>query len=301
MQENKPQTNSVSSSSVSEGEKGVKGVSGVITSVQASLMFFTRLPWWRLWTVPKEAFEHVADFWPLMGWLTGGLMAVVFVGMITLGVAPLVAVIVALASRLLLTGALHEDGLADFCDGFGGGTTRERTLAIMKDSHIGTYGVLGLIFYFGVLWASLQSLYVQLFLTVSPVATPLVPSAALRLACLMILFDVMAKCAASLVTGQLPYARSASSAKNQVVYVGRSLGEWLWHAVRCTLALAPLILCCNFLGLSSVLWLLPVPFVTEFFLVRWMRVRLGGYTGDCCGALFLLCELSLYLVAVVML
>ncbi len=298
MPENKPQT---ASASTPTAQENIKGLRGVVASVQASLIFFTRLPWWRWWRVPKEAFEHVADYWPLMGWLTGGLMAAVFVGLIALGVAPLVAVIVALASRLLLTGALHEDGLADFCDGFGGGTSPERTLSIMKDSHIGTYGVLGLIFYFGILWASLQSLYVQLFLTVSPVVTPLVPSAALCLACLIVLFDVMAKCAASLVTGQLPYARSASTAKNQVVYVGRSLGEWLWHAVRCTLALAPLILCCNFLGLSYVLWLLPVPFVVELFLVRWMRVRLGGYTGDCCGALFLLCELSLYLVAVVML
>ena len=61
---------------------------------------------------------------------------------------PLAAVAIALSGRLLLTGALHEDGLADFCDGFGGGYTKERILAIMKDSHIGTYGVIGLIIYF---------------------------------------------------------------------------------------------------------------------------------------------------------
>ena len=54
----------------------------------------------------------------------------------------------ALIARLIVTGCLHEDGLADFFDGFGGGTTRERTLAIMKDSHIGSYGVIGLICYF---------------------------------------------------------------------------------------------------------------------------------------------------------
>ena len=58
------------------------------------------------------------------------------------------AAILALAARLLVTGALHEDGLADFFDGFGGGTDRSRILAIMKDSHIGSYGVIGLICYF---------------------------------------------------------------------------------------------------------------------------------------------------------
>ena len=124
----------------------------------ASLMFFTRLPWWRLRTVPKEAFEHVVDYWPLVGWLTGGTMALTFAVAISAGISPAVAALLAIAARMLLTGALHEDGLADFCDGFGGGTTRERTLAIMKDSHIGTYGVLGLLISLGLLWACIATL-----------------------------------------------------------------------------------------------------------------------------------------------
>ena len=71
----------------------------------------------------------------------------------------LVAVLLAVVVRLLVTGALHEDGLADFLDGFGGGGhDRERILAIMKDSHIGTYGVLGLIIYELLLVAALYSL-----------------------------------------------------------------------------------------------------------------------------------------------
>ena len=93
----------------------------------ASLMFFTRLPWWRLFTVPKEAFEHVVDWWPIIGWLTGCVMGGVFVGGLALGLSPAISALLAIAARLLLTGALHEDGLADFCDGFGGGTSRART------------------------------------------------------------------------------------------------------------------------------------------------------------------------------
>ena len=72
-----------------------------------------------------------------------------------------VAVIAAIAVRLLITGALHEDGLADFLDGFGGGGDRERILAIMKDSHIGTYGVLGLIIYMLLLGTALYSMPVS--------------------------------------------------------------------------------------------------------------------------------------------
>lgn len=250
----------------------------------ASLMFFTRLPWWRLFTVPTEAFEHVVDWWPLMGWLTGGVMGGVYIGALFLGFPPAMAALLAIAARLLLTGALHEDGLADFCDGFGGGTSRERTLSIMKDSHIGTYGVLGLFICLGLLWASMESL-------------PNLPQGEnlLAVASLILLFDVAAKCAASLITGQLPYARTAESAKNQVVYAGRSLCSWLWHCLRCVFALSlPLALCCYF-GCPQVVFLLPVPFVVEYLLMCWMRRRIGGYTGDCCGALFLLCELSLYL------
>ena len=111
----------------------------------ASLMFFTRLPFWRIRQVDAECFKHVVDYWPFVGWLTGGTAALVF--WLVSGILPVTtAALAAIGTRLWLTGALHEDGLADFCDGFGGGTTRERTLAIMKDSHIGTYGVLGLVF-----------------------------------------------------------------------------------------------------------------------------------------------------------
>ena len=250
--------------------------------ILASLIFFTRLPWWRLYQVPKEAFEHVVDYWPFIGWLTGGVMAATYLAVSALGFPLPVAALLAIAARLLLTGALHEDGLADFCDGFGGGTTRERTLSIMKDSHIGTYGVIGLILYFALLWSSLMSL-------------PGTVSAACG-AVMILLFDVAAKCAASLITGQLPYSRSEAGAKNQVVYLQRSMGDWFLHALRCAVALGLPVALCLVTGLSPTLFcVLPTALIVELLLVWWMRHRLGGYTGDCCGALVLLCELSLYL------
>ena len=103
----------------------------------------TRLPFWKIKEVPAECFKHVVPYWPFVGWLTGGVMAAVL--WLAGQIMPVsLAWILALIARLLVTGCLHEDGLADFFDGFGGGTTRERTLAIMKDSHIGSYGVIGL-------------------------------------------------------------------------------------------------------------------------------------------------------------
>ncbi|MEG0519494.1 MAG: adenosylcobinamide-GDP ribazoletransferase, partial [Bacteroidales bacterium] len=91
----------------------------------AAFMFFTRLPLWRLKEVDQEYFKDVVHYWPYVGILTGGVMALTLWGAAM--VLPYgVAVVIAIISRILLTGALHEDGLADFFDGMGGGTSKER-------------------------------------------------------------------------------------------------------------------------------------------------------------------------------
>lgn len=238
----------------------------------AALIFFTRLPFWRLATVPAEYFKHVVPYWPLVGWLTGGILA----GMLWLlgQVFPLhVAWMGAIAARLLVTGCLHEDGLADFCDGFGGGTTRERTLAIMKDSHIGTYGVAGLIVYF-LSWSQMA---------VFPLAT---------LCAVAFCADVYAKWCASHIVNLLPYARKEEESKARVTY-----SRMTWPEIMTGMFAA---------GLPLVLWL-PAglgwaclfPPIVFLLLCGWMKRRIGGYTGDCCGAAFLLCELSFYVGAMI--
>ena len=172
----------------------------------ATLIFFTRLPFWRIKDVPAEDFKRVVPRWPIVGWLTGLMMALVL--WLCSHVMPLtLAWILAIVTRLLLTGCLHEDGLADFIDGFGGGTTRERTLAIMKDSHIGTYGVIGLIVYFALL--------LQLPATLSR------DTLILAVLC----GDCWSKCCAAQLINFLPYARTEETAKNKTVYARMKLGE----------------------------------------------------------------------------
>lgn len=124
----------------------------------AAFIFFTRLPLWRLHEPPRECYRAVVEYWPLVGWITGAIMGAViyFGGMLF---PHTISVLLAIATRILVTGALHEDGLADFFDGFGGGAgDRKRTLDIMKDSHIGTYGVVGLVLYFLLLFFSLSAM-----------------------------------------------------------------------------------------------------------------------------------------------
>ena len=239
----------------------------------AAFIFFTRLPFWRLKEVPSECFKHVVPYWPWVGWLTGSAMAMVLaLGSLVMPVS--LAWILAIVTRLLITGALHEDGLADFFDGFGGGTTRERTLAIMKDSHIGTYGVIGLIIYF-LLMLELRHLPVSMLCT------------------LILCGDCWGKLCASQLINFLPYARKEEDSKAKVIYNRMSSKE--------------LFIC--IMGGTLPLWLLPLslwgalvaPCLVLAFLILLMKRRLQGYTGDCCGATFLLCELTFYLTAMILL
>ena len=87
----------------------------------------------------------VAWAWPLAGAMIGAVAGTIFLGAISLSVPPLTAALIAVAVQIILTGALHEDGLADSADGLWGGWTVERRLEIMRDSRIGSYGVLALV------------------------------------------------------------------------------------------------------------------------------------------------------------
>lgn len=124
-------------------------------------MFFTRLP---LPSTHIDADEPpslgaAARAFPLAGLLIGALGALALMIASKFGWHPVVAVLIALGAVALITGALHEDGLADVADGFGGGRDREGKLAIMRDSRIGSFGVMALIFSVGIRAGTLASFF----------------------------------------------------------------------------------------------------------------------------------------------
>lgn len=242
--------------------------------IWAALIFFTRLPFWRLHQPPKECYQTVVEHWPLAGWITGGAMAAtLYFGSWYLPYP--IAVLLAIVVRLLVTGTLHEDGLADFLDGFGGGgSNRERILAIMKDSHIGTYGVIGLIFYELLLAAALLSM------------TP-------ELAALTILAaDPYSKMVTSQLITMMPYARSEEEAKNKTVYRKISWQAGVGLAIQGLLPMAA------YIWYTGMRWdlIIFIPALVMYFLYLLIWRKIHGYTGDCCGAVCLLVELTVYLV-----
>lgn len=237
--------------------------------ILVAFIFFTRLPFWRIAEVPGEYFKNVVSCWPLVGWLTAGLSVLVLYAASML-LPDSIALLLAIATRLLVTGCLHEDGLADFFDGFGGGTDKERILAIMKDSHIGSYGVIGLLFYFALYYMLLNNL-------------PITIAGAV-----MLTGDPFCKGVAGMIINRLPYARNAQEAKNKTVYSRMNRKEYILCIAT---ALIPLIWLPESIYLGALLF----PIVTWYLLTSFMKKKIGGYTGDCCGATFLLCELSFYL------
>ena len=150
----------------------------------------------------------------------------------------------------------------------------------MKDSHIGTYGVLGLLFYFLILVGAVSSLPVNM-------------------ACLAIIIgDPWCKFCSSQIINVLPYCRTAETAKNRTVYARMSPRALVVDVV---LGIVPLLAvclipwCATYSFLMSVISSCVMAAFVAMALFMLMRHKIGGYTGDCCGATFLLSELSFYL------
>ncbi|GAA4493096.1 adenosylcobinamide-GDP ribazoletransferase [Pseudaeromonas paramecii] len=231
-----------------------------------ALAYFSRLPVPSGTVYSPEAQQRAIGYFSLIGWLLGGIQALALWGACQIWPQP-VAVLLAMVLGLLLTGALHEDGLSDMCDGLGGGLDPASKLAIMKDSRLGTYGALALV----------TSLLLKAGLLVSLAA----PWWALLLA------QPLSRVLAGSLMFVLPYVRVESAKAGAVV--GKSsrwqrLGLWAGGALALWLLPWPLALAC--------ILLLGLLFV---WLVRFFTRHLGGYTGDCLGGAQQLAELLIYL------
>ena len=109
-----------------------------------AVQYYTRIPCPRWVGHSQDQLNEASKYFPLMGWIVGGASAGVFY--LAQFIFPVsISVLLSMAAGILLTGAFHEDGFADTCDGFGGGWTKAEVLEIMKDSRIGSYGTIGLV------------------------------------------------------------------------------------------------------------------------------------------------------------
>ena len=235
-------------------------------AVMAAAVFFSRLPVPRQPVLDSEDLRRAATWWPLIGLMIGAAMAGMGMAATALHMPPPVAAGLVVATSVLLTGALQEDGLADVCDGLGGGTTRVHTLAIMRDSCVGAYGAIGLVMMVGLRWQTMAALPAALL-----PATLLATQAASRA------WAVGLMCV-------LSYVRVGTSRARPVV--GRQSAARL--AVAAATGLAPFLLGVPVVAVAAAAaaWL---------GCVLWFGRRLGGYTGDCVGATQQVTELAMLL------
>jgi adenosylcobinamide-GDP ribazoletransferase len=242
-------------------------VAGRIAELRVALMLMTRLPVRRVRDPVPELHDARWAF-PLAGLPLGLAAWAVHAGLLGLGASTALAAGAALLTLVLLTGGLHFDGLADCADGAGAGPDRARRLEIMRDSRIGSYGVLALILTLGLWWAALaQTGHDAGLLAFLGLAV------ASRVALLAVL------CA-------LPPAREdglgAAAARNGDAGATHGWGALLPSAALALVALA-------LLGWAGVVAALGVA-AAATTLALWARHRLGGQTGDVLGAVQVLGE-----------
>jgi adenosylcobinamide-GDP ribazoletransferase len=236
--------------------------------VLASLQYFTRLPM-PSWVGHSAAtLQGSARYFSLVGVLVGGVGALALWAAGSVFPAPLPAIL-STAMTILLTGAFHEDGLADTFDGLGGGATRERALEIMKDSRIGTFGMVALVLTLAIKIAALNALPMVLVLFA------LIAGHAFSRACAVSLLYVS------------NYVGSAEQSRAGPVAQRMNGGQVLVAAV---VGVIPLFWC----GVHALAGA-ACALLTLFVLARWFIRRLGGFTGDTLGAAQQLTEMTFYL------
>jgi adenosylcobinamide-GDP ribazoletransferase len=209
--------------------------------------------------------------WPVVGALVAGLAGLVGLGALALGLPAIVAAGLVLAAQVMLTGAMHEDGLADCADGIWGGMTRDRRLEILKDSRIGAYGVLALILCVGLRWGLIAALL------------PL-PGA---LAALMAA-GALSRGAMAGVMAALPFARTDGLAR----HVGRPTRAAAGLSAAVALAVGLVMATPATWGAAGAV------VVASALFARLALGRLGGQTGDVLGATQQLGEIAALLVFV---
>jgi len=232
-------------------------------------MFYTRIPVPQATGFSEDNLNRATKYFPLIGIIVGIFAA--FSYFITAIILPIeLAVLLSMVATILLTGAFHEDGFADFCDGFGGGYSKEQILTIMKDSRIGTYGAVGLLM---MLLGKFTSL-----IAINPWQIPMVMISAHAFSRILpVIFIFTDK-----------HVGNTETSKSKPIGM-----QCLWPdlLVAGIFSLLPLIFIQWQVNLLVFLVALILFYTFRAFVVK----QIGGYTGDVLGALQQLAEFSFYI------
>jgi adenosylcobinamide-GDP ribazoletransferase len=238
-----------------------------------ALQFFTRIQIPRWVGFDERWLQHASRYFPAVG-IVVALVSVLIYIIASLLWTQSIAVLLSTIASIYLTGAFHEDGFADTCDGFGGGTTSERVLEIMKDSRIGAYGAIGIGLILALKWMTLSSL----------------PSPTVVLA--LLIGHPVSRLAAISLVWRMDYVKANGKAKP----IGQNMsnGEFCIAAATTLLPIV-IIFLTGFIPLLAVITGILCSAFSSLWLARMFHHRIGGYTGDCLGAVQQVAEVAFYL------
>jgi adenosylcobinamide-GDP ribazoletransferase len=239
-----------------------------------ALMFYTRIPVPAWMQHDEEMLNKATIYFPVIGWVVAGISGLVFY-VASRFLNPDVSIILSMVASVLTTGAFHEDGFADVCDGFGGGWTKEKILEIMKDSRVGTYGSVGLILILGLKFYSLEFLDNQTF-----VWSLFIAHSISRFVALSFIFT-------------LDYVRE--DALSKVKPIAKKLPIQDLSIAFC-LAIIPLLVYIIITANVFLLLIIPPLVLVHLYLGYYFKKWIGGYTGDCLGATQQVSEVIIYLI-----
>ncbi|MCM8531019.1 MAG: adenosylcobinamide-GDP ribazoletransferase [Lentisphaeraceae bacterium] len=225
-----------------------------------ALTFFTRIPSPKF-EFKEEYLHHAAKYISLIGFIVGSLSFFSFYLSLQL-FSPLPAIILSLVSSICITGAFHEDGLADMADGIGGGWSKDQKLKIMKDSRIGTYGAVTLILLF-----LLKASFLYELATLLNIQT---------IGLIFLASHMLSRASAGTLIKLLPYVQESDSSKSKPVV----------QMTNSSLILMTLI---SFIPLTFFdkleIFLIIIPLLITILIFKaFLKRQLGGITGDCLGA-----------------
>ncbi|MEN2402981.1 adenosylcobinamide-GDP ribazoletransferase [Flavobacterium sp. MC2016-06] len=246
-----------------------------------ALMFYTRIPCPKNINHNPDYLNKATRYFPLVGWIVGSISFLAFyISSLFLSVET--AVILAFIASILTTGAFHEDGFADVCDGFGGGWTKEKILLIMKDSAIGAYGAIGLVLLFLLKFKTLSE-SILIFNTNNS-------NSVLQIFLLFVSAHALSRLAAISIIFTNEYSRDDATSKSKPIAKKNTWKEFFGAFF---FGLIPLLVL-SYFKYQFLLVLIPV-FLTRYFLARYFQKWIDGYTGDCLGATQQVCEVVYYL------
>ncbi|MAI11796.1 MAG: adenosylcobinamide-GDP ribazoletransferase [Rhodospirillaceae bacterium TMED167] len=236
--------------------------------LQICLMFLTRIPVPGGLALSDPSLAQACRFFPVIGALVGVIGAIVLAVANQLNLPQEASVLLAISAMVMVTGGLHEDGISDTADGLGGGSNKDRRLEIMKDSRVGAFGVIALVLVIGLKWAGLAAL------SIGPAALAVFAGAVISRGVLPLFMRYLPPAkddGLSADAGRPGFDRVALSLGITLVVAFIGLGFWLTIGVAIVVALVT--------GAMSF----------------WVKIKIGGQTGDILGALQQLGEISVIL------